>query len=76
MDSKDFEFLHENLRFTLCLCPDSAKTFSWDVKATKLGKGSRQGQEWEALAELLKVARAGLEVRLAHCAKHEGAALG
>nr|XP_021389581.1 alpha-2-macroglobulin-like protein 1 isoform X2 [Lonchura striata domestica] len=38
MDSRDFEFLHENVRFTLCLCPDSAKTFSWDVKATKLGK--------------------------------------
>ncbi|XP_041316539.1 alpha-2-macroglobulin-like protein 1 [Pyrgilauda ruficollis] len=38
MDSKDFEFLHENVKFTLCLCPDSAKTFSWDVKATKLGK--------------------------------------
>lgn len=76
MDSKDFEFLHENVRFTLCLCPDSAKTFSWDVKTTKLGKGSREGQEWEALAELLEVARAGLEGRLAHCAKHEGAALG
>ncbi|NWH94490.1 A2ML1 protein, partial [Aegithalos caudatus] len=38
MDSMDFEFLHENVKFTLCLCPDSAKTFSWDVKATKLGK--------------------------------------
>ncbi|XP_014742819.1 PREDICTED: alpha-2-macroglobulin-like protein 1 isoform X1 [Sturnus vulgaris] len=38
MDSGDFEFLHENVRFTLCLCPDSAKTFSWDVKTTKLGK--------------------------------------
>ncbi|XP_015474910.1 alpha-2-macroglobulin-like protein 1 isoform X2 [Parus major] len=38
MDSRDFEFLHENVRFTLCLCSDSAKTFSWDVKATKLGK--------------------------------------
>ncbi|NWT28579.1 A2ML1 protein, partial [Cardinalis cardinalis] len=38
MDSRDFEFLHENVKFTLCLCPDSAKTFSWDVKATKLGK--------------------------------------
>ncbi|NXD24440.1 A2ML1 protein, partial [Spelaeornis formosus] len=38
IDSMDFEFLHENVRFTLCLCPDSAKTFSWDVKATKLGK--------------------------------------
>ncbi|NWT73793.1 A2ML1 protein, partial [Prunella himalayana] len=38
MDSRDFEFLHENVRFTFCLCPDSAKTFSWDVKATKLGK--------------------------------------
>ncbi|XP_032907191.1 alpha-2-macroglobulin-like protein 1 [Catharus ustulatus] len=38
MDSRDFEFLHENARFTLCLCPDSAKTFSWDVKTTKLGK--------------------------------------
>lgn len=76
MDSRDFEFLHENVRFTLCLCPDSGKTFSWDVKATKLGKGSRQGQEWEALAELLEEARAGLEGRLAHCAKDEGAALG
>ncbi|NXQ09809.1 A2ML1 protein, partial [Peucedramus taeniatus] len=38
MDSRDFEFLHENVRFTLCLCPESTKTFSWDVKATKLGK--------------------------------------
>ncbi|NXH68141.1 A2ML1 protein, partial [Hydrobates tethys] len=38
MDSGDFEFVHANVRFTICLCPDSAKTFSWDVKATKLGK--------------------------------------
>ncbi|XP_074966627.1 alpha-2-macroglobulin-like protein 1 isoform X1 [Phalacrocorax aristotelis] len=38
MDSRDFEFLHANVRFTICLCPDSAKTFFWDVKATKLGK--------------------------------------
>ncbi|NXF65444.1 A2ML1 protein, partial [Ciccaba nigrolineata] len=38
MDSRDFEFVHANVRFTLCLCPDSAKTFFWDVKATKLGK--------------------------------------
>ncbi|XP_056363640.1 alpha-2-macroglobulin-like protein 1 isoform X2 [Oenanthe melanoleuca] len=38
MDSRDFEFLHENARFTLCLCPDAAKTFSWDVRTTKLGK--------------------------------------
>ncbi|NXY13729.1 A2ML1 protein, partial [Atrichornis clamosus] len=38
MDSGDFEFVHTNVRFTFCLCPDSAKTFSWDVKATKLGK--------------------------------------
>ncbi|XP_062343420.1 alpha-2-macroglobulin-like protein 1 [Cinclus cinclus] len=38
MDSRDFEFLHKNVRFTLCLCPDSAKTFSWDVKTTKLGR--------------------------------------
>ncbi|XP_065696748.2 alpha-2-macroglobulin-like protein 1 isoform X2 [Patagioenas fasciata] len=38
MDSRDFEFMHENTRFTTCLCPDSAKTFFWDVKATKLGK--------------------------------------
>lgn len=53
MDSRDFEFLHENIRFTLCLCPDSAKTFSWDVKATRLGKGPREGQGWERLAELL-----------------------
>ncbi|NXG74952.1 A2ML1 protein, partial [Baryphthengus martii] len=37
-DSRDFEFVHENVRFVTCLCPDSAKTFSWDVKATKLGK--------------------------------------
>lgn len=65
MDSRDFEFLHENVRFTLCLCPDSAKTFSWDMKATKLGKGSRDEQGWEALAELLEEARAVLEGRLA-----------
>ncbi|XP_009081349.1 PREDICTED: alpha-2-macroglobulin-like protein 1 [Acanthisitta chloris] len=38
MDSKDFEFVHANVQFTTCLCPDSAKTFFWDVKATKLGK--------------------------------------
>ncbi|XP_008943124.1 PREDICTED: alpha-2-macroglobulin-like protein 1, partial [Merops nubicus] len=38
MDSRDFEFVHANDKFTACLCPDSAKTFSWDVKATKLGK--------------------------------------
>ncbi|NWV59700.1 A2ML1 protein, partial [Malurus elegans] len=38
MDSRDFEFLHANVKHTLCLCPDSARTFSWDVKATKLGK--------------------------------------
>ncbi|NXA11558.1 A2ML1 protein, partial [Sapayoa aenigma] len=38
MDSMDFEFVHANVRFTVCLCPDSAKTFFWDVKATKLGK--------------------------------------
>ncbi|XP_009985556.1 PREDICTED: alpha-2-macroglobulin-like protein 1 [Tauraco erythrolophus] len=37
-DSGDFEFVHANVRFTLCLCPDSAKTFFWDLKATKLGK--------------------------------------
>ncbi|NXJ96509.1 A2ML1 protein, partial [Corythaixoides concolor] len=38
MDSRDFEFVHANVRSTLCLCPDSAKTFFWDLKATKLGK--------------------------------------
>ncbi|XP_053925178.1 alpha-2-macroglobulin-like protein 1 isoform X2 [Cuculus canorus] len=38
MDSKDFEFVHANVRFSTCLCPDSAKTFFWVVKATKLGK--------------------------------------
>ncbi|XP_071413479.1 alpha-2-macroglobulin-like protein 1 isoform X2 [Pithys albifrons albifrons] len=38
MDSKDFEFVHANVKFTICLCPDTAKTFFWDVKATKLGK--------------------------------------
>ncbi|KAM6438234.1 alpha-2-macroglobulin-like protein 1 [Rhynochetos jubatus] len=38
MDSKDFEFVHANVKFTICLCPDSAETFFWDVKATKLGK--------------------------------------
>ncbi|KFQ74132.1 Alpha-2-macroglobulin-like 1, partial [Phaethon lepturus] len=38
MDSRDFEFVHAHVRFTTCLCPDSAKTFFWDVKATKLGK--------------------------------------
>ncbi|NXE56694.1 A2ML1 protein, partial [Casuarius casuarius] len=38
MDSGDFEFVHTNVRFTVCLCPDSAKTFFWDVKATKLGE--------------------------------------
>ncbi|KAF2974945.1 hypothetical protein EK904_007038 [Melospiza melodia maxima] len=42
MDSRDFEFLHENVRFTVCLCPDSAKTFSWDVKATKLGTSASE----------------------------------
>ncbi|NXT61541.1 A2ML1 protein, partial [Chaetops frenatus] len=51
MDSRDFEFLHENVRFTLCLCPDAAKTFSWDVKATKLGKVNftvtAEVMEWE-----------------------------
>nr|XP_009483689.1 PREDICTED: alpha-2-macroglobulin-like protein 1 [Pelecanus crispus] len=60
-DSTDFEFVHANVKFTICLCPDSAKTFFWDVKATKLGKGTRKGQEWEALAELLEETRAGLE---------------
>ncbi|XP_039235939.1 alpha-2-macroglobulin-like protein 1 isoform X2 [Pipra filicauda] len=38
MDSRDFEFVHANVRFTICLCPESAKAFFWDVKATKLGK--------------------------------------
>ncbi|XP_035168726.1 alpha-2-macroglobulin-like protein 1 [Oxyura jamaicensis] len=38
MNSSDFEFVHANVRFTVCLCPNSAKTFFWDVKATKLGK--------------------------------------
>ncbi|NWT41345.1 A2ML1 protein, partial [Chroicocephalus maculipennis] len=38
MDSRDFEFVHANVKFIICLCPDSAKTFFWDVKATKLGK--------------------------------------
>ncbi|NXU52212.1 A2ML1 protein, partial [Turnix velox] len=38
MDSRDFEFVHANVKFTVCLCPDSAKTFFWDVKPTKLGK--------------------------------------
>ncbi|NXU86298.1 A2ML1 protein, partial [Xiphorhynchus elegans] len=38
MDSRDFEFVHANVKFTICLCPDTAKTFFWDVKATKLGK--------------------------------------
>ncbi|KAM6320650.1 alpha-2-macroglobulin-like protein 1 [Aegotheles albertisi] len=38
MDSRDFEFVHANVKFTVCLCPDSSKTFFWDVKATKLGK--------------------------------------
>ncbi|KFQ86537.1 Alpha-2-macroglobulin-like 1, partial [Phoenicopterus ruber ruber] len=38
MGSRDFEFVHANVRFTICLCPDSAKMFFWDVKATKLGK--------------------------------------
>uniref|UniRef100_A0A8C3BCZ8 Alpha-2-macroglobulin-like protein 1 n=1 Tax=Cairina moschata TaxID=8855 RepID=A0A8C3BCZ8_CAIMO len=38
MNSSDFEFVHANVKFTVCLCPDSAKTFFWDVKATKLGK--------------------------------------
>ncbi|XP_010216069.1 PREDICTED: alpha-2-macroglobulin-like protein 1 isoform X3 [Tinamus guttatus] len=37
-DSGDFEFVHTNTSFTTCLCPDSAKTFFWDVKATKLGE--------------------------------------
>lgn len=76
MDSRDFEFVHTNSRFTTCLCPDSAKTFFWDVKATKLGKGTREGQEWEALAELLEETRAGLESRVAYYAKHERAASG
>ncbi|KFQ62498.1 Alpha-2-macroglobulin-like 1, partial [Pelecanus crispus] len=39
-DSTDFEFVHANVKFTICLCPDSAKTFFWDVKATKLGKAN------------------------------------
>uniref|UniRef100_A0A8C3RAU8 Alpha-2-macroglobulin-like protein 1 n=1 Tax=Cyanoderma ruficeps TaxID=181631 RepID=A0A8C3RAU8_9PASS len=51
MDSRDFEFLHENVKFILCLCPDSAKTFSWDVKATKLGMVNftvtAEAMEWE-----------------------------
>ncbi|NXD07213.1 A2ML1 protein, partial [Nothocercus nigrocapillus] len=38
MDTGDFEFVHTNINFTTCLCPDSAKTFFWDVKATKLGE--------------------------------------
>ncbi|XP_054243513.1 alpha-2-macroglobulin-like protein 1 [Indicator indicator] len=38
MDSRDFEFVHANVRFTGCLCPNTTKTFFWDVKATKLGK--------------------------------------
>ncbi|NXA38243.1 A2ML1 protein, partial [Eudromia elegans] len=38
MDSGDFEFVHTNINFTTCLCPDSAKTFFWDVRATKLGE--------------------------------------
>lgn len=51
MNSSDFEFVHANVRFTVCLCPDSVKTFFWDVKATKLGKRkTREGQglkqEW------------------------------
>ncbi|CAM4460003.1 unnamed protein product [Caretta caretta] len=37
-DSADFEFVQSNVEFTACLCPDLAKTFSWDEKATKLGK--------------------------------------
>ncbi|XP_068811741.1 alpha-2-macroglobulin-like protein 1 isoform X2 [Struthio camelus] len=37
-DSGDFEFVHANIRFAICLCPDSTKTFFWDVKATKLGE--------------------------------------
>ncbi|CAM5081714.1 unnamed protein product [Natator depressus] len=37
-DAGDFEFVQSNVEFTACLCPDSAKTFSWDVKATKLGE--------------------------------------
>ncbi|KYO44643.1 alpha-2-macroglobulin-like protein 1 isoform X1 [Alligator mississippiensis] len=38
MDSGDFEFVQSNVKFTACLCPDLAKTFFWDVKATKLGE--------------------------------------
>ncbi|XP_051470054.1 alpha-2-macroglobulin-like protein 1 isoform X1 [Apus apus] len=38
MDSRDFEFVHANVKFTICLCPDSSETFFWNVKATKLGK--------------------------------------
>lgn len=71
MDSRDFEFMHANTRFTACLCPDSAKTFFWDVKATKLGKEMRDGHKWEALAELLEETRAGLEGRVACYTKHE-----
>ncbi|CAM4474631.1 unnamed protein product, partial [Lepidochelys kempii] len=37
-DSGDFEFVQSNVEFTACLCPDLAKTFSWDEKATKLGE--------------------------------------
>ncbi|KAK2537735.1 hypothetical protein Q9233_002585 [Columba guinea] len=54
MDSRDFEFMHANTRFTACLCPDSAKTFFWDVKATKLGnsgKGERARQAEGLLEE-------------------------
>lgn len=76
MDSMDFEFVHANVRFTICLCPDSAKTFFWDVKATKLGKGTREGQKWEALAEMLEETRARLEGRVVYYAKHKWAALG
>lgn len=57
----DFEFVHANVKFTICLCPDLAKTFFWDVKATKLGKGIRG---WEVLAELLEETRAELGMRV------------
>ncbi|XP_071618073.1 alpha-2-macroglobulin-like protein 1 [Heliangelus exortis] len=38
MDSRDFEFVHANVKYTICLCPDSSETFFWNVKATTLGK--------------------------------------
>nr|XP_048678565.1 uncharacterized protein LOC125623372 [Caretta caretta] len=43
-DSGDFEFVQSNVEFTACLCPDLAKTFSWDEKATKLGRGTARGE--------------------------------